>query len=390
MCITILNKILKYKKNKSIISSFLVVFFAFITLIFPLDFLFANNNICFPPFVANEQKIDPGTQKGVYLTGYYSIGNKKKRQQIYELLDKTELNSIIFDVKDDGGYIDYNCTIPEVLETGAVKNYYDIDEIMSEFKERNIYSIARFVTFKDNVLPRARTDFAMLNKNTGNPISLEGSTWVDIYCEEAWDYYINIIKDLASRGVDEVQFDYIRAPSRGNITSAEFPHNVNGYNKVWAIKNFLKKVQDETKDYNIKISADVFGWVFITENDQGIGQLIEEMAPQLDYIYPMAYPSHYNIHFLGFENAEAHPYEVVKYTLEKGIGRIGNTQCKIIPFVQAFSYHLKYTDKEILAQIKAAEDLGIEGFLFWNAANKYSTVEKAMISRITNSTVESN
>jgi len=337
-----------------------------------------------------EKTITPGTQKAVYLTGYYSIGNKKKREQIYELIDKTELNGIVFDVKDDGGYIDYNCTIPEVLATGAVKNYYDIDEILAEFEERDIYSIARFVTFKDNILPRARTDFAMLNKNTGDPINLEGSTWVDIYCEEAWNYYINIIKDLASRGVDEIQFDYIRAPSRGNTKSAEYPHNYNGYDKIWAIKNFLKKVQEETKNYNIKISADVFGWVFITENDQGIGQLIEEMAPQLDYIYPMVYPSHYNIHFLGFEDSEAHPYEVVKYTLEKGIKRIGNTNCKIIPFLQAFSLDLKYTDKEILAQIKAAEDLGIEGFLFWNAANKYGTVEKALISRIANDTTESN
>jgi len=373
---------LKHKKNKSIISGFLIAFLTFVILIFPLGFLFANSNIFFPPFVFEEQKITPGTQKAVYLTGYYSIGNKKKRQQIYELIDKTELNSIVFDVKDDNGYIDYNCTIPEVLKTGTVKSYYDIDEILDEFEKRDIYSIARFVAFKDNVLPRARTDFAMLNKNTGNPISLEGSTWVDIYCEEAWDYYINIIKDLASRGVDEIQFDYIRAPSKGNIASAEYPHNVNGYDKVWAIKNFLKKVREETKTYNIKISADVFGWVFIIKNDQGIGQLIEEMAPQLDYIYPMAYPSHYNIHFLGFEDAEAHPYEVVKYTLEKGFERIGDTNCKIIPFVQAFSYDLKYTDKEILAQIRAAEDLGIKGFLFWNAANKYSSVEKALISRV--------
>jgi len=381
---------LKHKKNKSIISGFLIAFIAFVILIFPLDYLFANSNIFFPPFVFEEQKISPGTQKAVYLTGYYSIGNKKKRQQIYELIDKTELNSIVFDVKDDNGYIDYNCTIPEVLKTGTVKSYYDIDEIMDEFEKMDIYSIARFVAFKDNVLPRARTDFAILNKNTGNPISLEGSTWVDIYCEEAWDYYINIIKDLALRGVDEIQFDYIRAPSKGNIASAEYPHNDNEYDKVWAIKNFLKKVQEETKTYNIKISADVFGWVFITENDEGIGQLIEEMAPQLDYIYPMAYPSHYNIHFLGFEDAEAHPYEVVKYTLEKGFERIGDTNCKIIPFVQAFSYDLKYTDKEILDQIRAAEDLGIKGFLFWNAANKYSSVEKALISRVPSDTAESN
>ncbi|MCL5071664.1 MAG: putative glycoside hydrolase, partial [Actinobacteria bacterium] len=143
------------------------------------------------------------------------------------------------------------------------------------------------------------------------------------------------------------------------------------------------KVQEETAGYDIKISADVFGWVFIIKNDQGVGQMIEEMAPYLDFIYPMAYPSHYNIHFLGFSDAEAHPYEVVKYTLEKGFERIGSSKCMIIPWIQAFSYDLKYSENEILAQVKASEDLGIKGFLFWNAANKYGTVERALISRNT-------
>ncbi len=326
-------------------------------------------------------EITPGTQKAVYLTGYYSIGNKQKREQIYEMIEKTELNAIVFDVKDDLGYIDYNCALPEVVNTGAVKSYYDLDELMGEFDQHGIYSIARFVTFKDNVLPKARNDFAIINKNTGGPITLEGSTWVDIYNEQAWDYYIEIIKDLAAKGVDEVQFDYIRAPSRGSIQNAVYPANTDDMQKVGAIKSFLAKVQDKTSSYNIKISADVFGWVFITENDQGIGQLIEEMAPQLDYIYPMAYPSHYNVHFLGFDDAEAHPYEVMKYTLEKGFARIGDSGCSIIPWVQAFSYDLKYTEKDILAQVNAAEDLGIKGFLFWNAANKYSTVERALLTR---------
>ena len=377
------------KKNipKKVWPAVILLFvFAFFSLFCPASFLIAKPIIpnYYIPLKISSQKIVPGTQKAVYLTGYGSMGNKNKRQQIYEMIEKTEINSIVFDVKDDSGYIDYNCTIPDVVSTGAVKNYYDLDEVLSEFKERNIYSIARFVTFKDNVLPRARNDFAILNKNTGKPISIEGSTWVDIYCQQAWDYYITIIIDLAARGVDEIQFDYIRAPSRGSIASALYPYNEDGHEKVWAIKNFLAKVQKETEPYNIKISADVFGWVFITENDQGIGQLIEEMAPQLDYIYPMAYPSHYNVHFMGFSDAEAHPYEVMKYTLEKGIERIGDTSCLIIPWVQAFSLDLHYSETEILAQVNAAEDLGIKGFLFWNAANKYGTVESALLSRNNN------
>ena len=322
-----------------------------------------------------------GTQKAVYLTGYGSIRSKDIRERTYRMIEETELNGIVFDVKDDFGYIDYDCKIPEAIQTGAVKNYYDLDEILDECRQNDIYTIARFVTFKDDVLPYARNDLAVLNKNTGAPIRLEGSTWVDIYNEQVWDYYSQIVKELAARGIDEVQFDYIRAPSRGSLQNAVYPANLDDHEKVWAISGFLERVREQTAGYDIKISADVFGWVFIVDNDQGIGQLIEKMAPHLDYIYPMAYPSHYNIHFLGFDDAEAHPYEVVKYTLEKGLERIGDTDCKIIPWIQAFSYDLQYNENEILAQVKAAEDLGIEGLLFWNAAGKYSKVKSALLSR---------
>jgi hypothetical protein len=106
------------------------------------------------------------------------------------------------------------------------------------------------------------------------------------------------------------------------------------------------------------------------------------MAPYLDYLCPMPYPSHYSSGFLGFSQPEAHPYEVVKHTLDSGLTRIGETDCMIIPWIQAFGLGMTYTEREILLQIKAAEDLGMGGFIFWNAGNKYGTVERALKSRI--------
>ena len=266
-------------------------------------------------------------------------------------------------------------------EIGANKNYCEIEILLEEMKSRKINSIARIVLFKDSVLPKSRPDLAIKDSRTGKPLYSEGSYWPDIYSEEVWDYHIEIIKELAEKGVKEIQFDYIRAPARGNIYYADYTHNTDDNSKVWAITNFLKKVREEIKDYDIKISADVFGWTFIAEDDQGIGQLIEEMVPYLDYIYPMTYPSHYSVNFLGYSVPDEYPYEVVKYTLEKGISRIGDTKCKVIPWIQAFSLGVRYTEIEILEQIRAAEELGIEGFLCWNAVNNYSTVEKALAVR---------
>jgi hypothetical protein len=324
-------------------------------------------------------KVEPGTQKGLYLTGY-NTGNIERRNELYRLISETELNSIVFDVKDDWGYIDYNTDVDFAKEIGAVRNYCGIEILLEEMKSRRINSIARMVVFKDNILPKARPDLAIKDSRTGKPLYSEGSCWPDIYSEEVWSYHIELIKELAEKGVNEIQFDYIRAPARGNIHYAEYTHNTGDNSKVWAITSFLKKVKEELKDYDIKISADVFGWTFIADNDQGIGQRIEEMAPYLDYIYPMAYPSHYDVNFLGYEVPDAHPYEVVKYTLEKGISRIDDTECMVVPWIQAFSLDVKYTKVEILEQIRAAEDLGIDGFLCWNAFNSYYSVEKALVT----------
>ena len=325
-------------------------------------------------------KIVPGTQKALYLTGY-NTGNIEKRNEIYRLIEETELNSIVFDVKDDWGNVGYNTGVEFAREIGADKIYCDIEILLEEMISRKINSIARIVVFKDSILPKSRPDLAIKDSRTGKPLYSEGSYWPDIYSEEVWDYHIEIIKELAKKGVKEIQFDYIRAPARGNIYYADYTHNENNNSKVWAITNFLKKVKEETEVYDIKISADVFGWTFIADNDQGIGQLIEEMAPYLDYIYPMTYPSHYSADFLGYRIPDEHPYEVVKYTLENGIPRIDDAKCRVIPWIQAFSLGVRYTEVEILEQIRAAEEMGIEGFLCWNALNNYSTVEKALMIR---------
>ena len=368
------------KKLKCLAKILIIAFIPFIFII-PLNILEAET---YEEFLSNRRsecvKIEPGTQKAVYLTEY-STANIRKREEIYELVSNTELNSIVFDVKDDSGSIGYDSNVELAGESGAKKNYYDIDAVLREMKSKGIYSIARFVVFKDNILPRFRPDLAIKDRRTGNPLYSEGSYWPDIYCEEVWDYYIDIIKELAEKGVNEIQFDYIRAPAKGNIAYADYTYNIAGNDKVWAITNFLKKVKEATRQYDIKISADVFGWTFIVDNDQGIGQMLEEIAPYLDYIYPMPYPSHYSTNFLGYELPEAHPYEVVSYTLNKGLSRIDDTGCMVVPWIQAFSLKVKYTEKEILSQIQAAEDLGIEGFLFWNAANKYGTVEKVLNAR---------
>ncbi|MBA7566378.1 hypothetical protein ES708_08069 [subsurface metagenome] len=372
------------QSGPALLAARIIVFaFLIILLLMPAGELFAFTPD-YPDFIwafnCGARKIRGGTQKAVYLTGY-SLASDQKREDIYRLIEETELNAIVFNAKEDSGHISYNTSVEFFSEIGSVKPLYDIDQVLSEMDERGIYSIARIVLFKDGILPKARPDLAIQNINNGSPIYLDGGYWADIYSRKVWKYYTELVMELVEKGVDEIQFDYIRGPSRGKLYLAHYPSNTADREKIWAISGFLEMVREATRNYQVKISADVYGFVLIAENDQGIGQLIEELAPYLDYLYPMPYPSHYSSGFLGYSLPEAHPYEVVKHTLDKGLTRIGDTDCLIIPWIQAFGLQMRYTEREILLQLKAAEDLGIEGFLFWNAGNKYSVVERALKSR---------
>ncbi len=361
----------------------IILAFLIVLLLMPAGELFGFEPD-YPDFVwtfnSKPVKITRGTQKAVYLTGY-SLASDQKRDDIYRLIEETELNAIVFNAKEDGGHISYSSDIEFFNEIDAVKPLYDIDKIIAEMDERGIYSIARIVLFKDGILPKARPDLSIQNVNNGSPAYLDGGYWADIYSREVWGYYTELVMELVKKGIDEIQFDYIRGPSKGNLHLAHYPSNTEDREKTWAISGFLETIREATRNYQVKISADVYGFVLIAENDQGIGQLIEELAPYLDYLYPMPYPSHYSSGFLGYDLPEAHPYEVVKHTLDKGLNRIEDTDCLIIPWIQAFGLQMRYTEREILLQLNAAEDLGINGFLFWNAGNKYGVVERALKSR---------
>ncbi len=332
------------------------------------------------PLKIKKTKIVPGCQKGLYMTGY-SMGNENIRNRIYEIIEKTELNSIVFNVKDDDGYINYDTDNSFAIENNARNAIYDIKKIISEMDSKGIYSIARIVVFKDPLIAEKHPEMAVRDSRNGNPLYSEGSLWPDIYCQDYWDYIIEIALEVSRMGIDEIQFDYIRGPARGNIKYADYTFNKSGLTKSKAICSFLSKAKEKLRETNVKISADIFGFVLIEDNDQGIGQMVKEIAPYLDYLYPMVYPSHYSKGFMGFANPEAHPFEVVKYTLEKGFSKTNGSGCTMIPWLQAFGLNMKYTRDDILAQISASEQLGINGYLFWNASNSYKIVEEALIEK---------
>ena len=331
--------------------------------------------------------------KAIYISGY-SAGNNKVLERTIKLIKDTELNAVVIDVKENG-MVNYKSDNKLVNQYKTWRNVYNVNEVLNKFHENNIYVIGRIVCFRDKNLIAARKDYAI--KMPNGSVWLENGIypWANPYNENVWDYNIEIAKEAVSKGFDEILFDYVRFPtareseiSYGNITES----------KVDAICGFLEKAEKEIKSVrNIPVSADIFGIICISKVDgDSIGQDIEKIGQNIDYICPMVYPSHFanaskgmmgngvgqNINGVNFTAPDLKPYEVVYNTLMAAKGKISKTtiyKAKIRPYLQDFTasylkkgYYQDYNEAQVRAQVNAVKDVGIDEWIFWDAENTYT------------------
>jgi len=320
----------------------------------------------------------PQSIKAAYLT-YYGVGDRGIRERVVALVDRTELNAVVIDVKGDRGLIPYRTQVPAALEAGAQGPVIikDFDGLIADFKARGIYTIARIVVFKDNVLAQHRRDLAIIDARTGKPwIDNEKLAWVDPTREQVWDYAIAIAREAAAKGFDEVQFDYVRFPTDGRLSAAKYSRPNNQATRLETIAAFLAKARRELGPTGVFIGADVFGYTAFNDNDTDIGQRIEELAPHLDYLCPMVYPSGYHVGIPGVRKPVENPYEIVKESVRLTRKRAAHTSAQVRPWIQDFRDYAFdrriFGVREIRAQIKGSDDGGGTGWMLWNPRNDYT------------------
>lgn len=322
--------------------------------------------------------------KGIYMTGN-TVGYKERFDKLIELIKTTEINAVVIDIKDDTGLMTYRSNLPEVEFTGANKNVRikDINTIMKVFRDNNIYTIARIVTFKDRVAGDRYANMAV--KNTGGGIwrDRNGMSWLNPYNEESWDYIVDIAEEAAVKGFDEIQFDYVRFPTDGNVKIIDYGSSAKGKSKAEAIAGFLSYARERLRKKGIVVSADVFGLVTTTKDDMKIGQHLESIAGSVDVICPMVYPSHYGKGSYGVAEPDFEPYKIVNRSMTVAQERInalkgGDRKAVLRPWLQDFtaSYlpkYKRYGPAEVRAQIDATYAAGAEEWLLWNAGNKFTS-----------------
>ncbi len=340
-------------------------------------------SLVFSPEQVRQEKI-PVKAKGIYVTGW-SAGNSRF-QKLLNLVNDTELNAMVIDMKEDNGRVTYLSAVPLVKETKAdgITFIQDIDKLVQTLRENHIYPIARIVCFKDPYLAVKKPEWAMQQKNGGVWRDNKGIMWIDPYRKEVWDYNIALAKEAAKKGFKEIQFDYVRFPSSGKKVDQEVAfYQQNGKPKQQVIADFLAYANKELAPYHVYISADVFGLVPSVQDDMGIGQKWELVSPNVDYISPMMYPSHYANGTYGLAVPDARPYETIAnglrdaQTKNKAIADRHLKPAIIRPWYQDFTAgwvkgHIPYGPREVLAQIKAGNDLGVDQYLIWDAGNSYS------------------
>jgi len=343
-----------------------------------------------------KQEIDSGVIKSIYLTGY-SAGSRVMKKYANNVIDTTQINAVVIDIKDYSGYVFYDTKIPEVEKYGSKDiRIGNIDSLIKGLHDKGVYVIARIAVFQDPVLARSRPDIAVkAEDNLSSFMSFFAAlklwldrmnlAWIDPASKEAWDYNIAIAKDALERGFDEINFDYIRFPSDGDLKSMKFPIWDGKTQRREVIKEFFKYLRESMP--SAKLSVDLFGLTAVNYDDLGVGQNIDDAFEYFDYICPMVYPSHYANGFLGHENPADYPYEVVKYSMEKAKKRLASykelneTEDKKInavlrPWLQDFDYKAVYDTSMVKSEIQAVQDaLGedYKGYMMWSPSNFYTT-----------------
>jgi hypothetical protein len=320
----------------------------------------------------------PQVIKAAYLT-YYGVLDRTIRTRVLDLVEKTELNAVVIDVKGDRGWILYKTEVPLAISVGAQGPavYKEFDALLADLKARGVYTIARVVAFKDNVLATARPDLAIIDTRTGKPwIDNERLAWVDPFREEVWAYNVAIAQEAVRKGFDEVQFDYVRFPTDGKLSAAKYAKPNNRDTRLPTIAGFLERARKEIGPLGAFVAADVFGYTAFNENDTDIGQRIEELTPHLDFVCPMVYPSGYHKGIPGYRNPVQNSYQVVHESVRLIKKRATHTVVQVRPWLQDFKDYAFdrriFGVTEVKAQIKGADDAGATGWMLWNPKNDYT------------------
>lgn len=344
---------------------------------------------------APPRPVRPEVIKAIYLTSW-SAATPSRVTRALELIDGSELNGVVIDLKDYTGTVVFRTGNPVIARMRAEESRLDLASLVRRFHDRGIYVIVRIAAFQDHHLAKIRPDLAVRDPAGRVWRDKQGLGWVDPASREVWEYLVEVGREAAAAGVDELNFDYVRFPSDGNLDGLQYPFFAeSGGSRRHTIQQFFEYLTAALRPTGAVLSVDLFGLVTVAIGDLGIGQILEDALLYFDYVAPMVYPSHYSRGFLTFKNPAAHPYEVVRYSLMLAEAKrdrfaqlmetftttsqpgeanpqAGVTLARLRPWLQAFNLGAPYPPAAVREEIQAVYDTGgSSGWYLWSPANTY-------------------
>lgn len=331
----------------------------------------------------------PDSVRALYVNAW-AAGSRSRMAALIDIADSTEINAFIIDVKESDTYLAYNSTaIPLALEIGADKRPATtwLPALIDTLQAHGIYSIARIVVFKDRQLAERKPELAIRHVNGSVWRDNKGGAWVNPYDRRVWEYNVAIAREALDMGFSELQWDYVRFPDvTTRMRSVMTYPGSNNVARAQNIRDFIQFTKEQLADYQVPVTADVFGLVTHLEGDVEIGQHWETVISVADVVLPMIYPSHYSSGLYGFARPHANPYEIVRLATTDAIERTrwvrdstGGTVGEVMPWLEAMSIRgLTYGAAELREQIQGAYDAGARSWALWNPGSKYAEFVDAL------------
>ena len=328
--------------------------------------------------------------KGIYVTAY-SVGYEEKFNKLVDYVDSTDLNAMVIDIKDDMGVVTADFKSDDTHIQENTEEYIpDIEELMDVMEEKQIYPIARIVTFKDTLLANEQPEMSFTESDGSVWVASNGESFINPFLKKTWDYAVNVGIEAAKVGFKEVQFDYVRFPEGFEVWGDTLNYDMGDYadlemtddqKRVQAITDFTAYAKEKLMPYGVDVSVDIFGYTASVVEASGIGQNFPQISENVDVISSMIYPSHWGTDYFGIYKPDLYPYELVSeyMIVENELLATLETPPISRPWLQDFTasylgsgFYQTYGKEQVDAQVQALYDAGVNEFLLWNALNNYT------------------
>jgi hypothetical protein len=345
-----------------------------------------------------------GGRSGIYVSSFHASGEALEAH--LRFLAVHGLNAITVDMKDDFGYVTYDTRLELPRQIGAVRGRFELETLLEAAHAAGVYVIGRLVVFKDRQLYLYddsryavwdKTSDApwgyrveVTDEETGETTLAQNEFWVDPYSSFVWDYNLQLARELQERGIDEIQFDYIRFPSDGRLSRIRYRFQQEGMSRIDALESFLIKVREQI---HLPISTDLYGFNSWHRMGNWIGQSIDMLADYVDVICPMFYPSHFPIDFIS----DLSYLDRARQIYEEGTTRAAAMVAErslVRPYIQAFligaelDMNVQEYSLYLRNQLEGTLAAPASGFTLWNASNRYYMVKEILKPFLTGAQAE--